>query len=558
MTTDEAAATRTPGAPQRPHTAARHRLWSTVVPAAALAALLLGLLVFVVTQAHVYGRTYDEILQDDYGKRTLAWYLSAGRDHGFLAYPDYYQMPQHGPFVETIVATVQRLTGEDWTTRSIVTGMLSILGVLAIAACGFELGGWWLALLCAAGLALYPRYTGAMLNNSKDLPFTAAMTLVLWLVLRLLRRWDGPGRGWVGGSVAIGVAIGAAASIRVVAVVWFIPLGLLAAGWWWRHGRATDPAVRRAAARRQALAGLLVAGASWVTMCVLWPYIALGPVSNLIDSLRSMAKYPWGGSIPFDGRMYSAQALPRRYVLEWLVIGSPLHIAILAVVGLLLAFGPLARRRPVDARHVLCLLYLAVPVALLMALHSTLYNGLRQFMFVVPALVLFAGIGLVQLAAGGTRPGTARRVAAAAGVLVAVGGQAEALASMASLHPYEYVYFSPVVGGFSGAVGRYELDYWGVCNKPAAEWLARHGGGLRLDPGRPAGVAGNAVDTQFLLFLPADRFGPAGQDQPPDIFFWSMRERDQDPQPTYVTVHEEKIEGYTACVVQVRPDLAGG
>jgi len=40
------------------------------------------------------------------------------------------------------------------------------------------------------------------------------------------------------------------------------------------------------------------------------------------------------------------------------------------------------------------------------------------------------------------------------------------------LHPYEYMYFSPLVGGVPGATGKYDMDYWGVCNKLSAEWLA--------------------------------------------------------------------------------------
>jgi hypothetical protein len=49
--------------------------------------------------------------------------------------------------------------------------------------------------------------------------------------------------------------------------------------------------------------------------------------------------------------------------------------------------------------------------------------------------------------------------------------QAQAVATAVSMRPYEYAYFSPVIGGFSGAVDRYELEYWGACDKEAAEWL---------------------------------------------------------------------------------------
>ncbi|MEH1124388.1 hypothetical protein [Micromonospora sp. CPCC 206061] len=89
-----------------------------------LPALLLGLLfavlgLYVVVAAGAYGRTWDEGLQNWYGEAVLNWYLSGGRDVGFIrdSNPREY-MPQHGPFAEVLIAAVQRLTGEKWHTRS--------------------------------------------------------------------------------------------------------------------------------------------------------------------------------------------------------------------------------------------------------------------------------------------------------------------------------------------------------------------------------------------------------------------------------------------------------
>jgi hypothetical protein len=191
------------------------------------------------------------------------------------------------------------------------------------------------------------------------------------------------------------------------------------------------------------------------------------------------------------------------------------------------------------------------------ALHSTVYNGLRQFLFVVPGLVLFAALGLVRLTAWVAGPGVPRRVVAVAGVLVALGGQGEALAAMSRLHPYEYAYFSPVVGGFRGAVGRYELDYWGECNKAAAQWVAAHQVELNLYPGPPATVAGSGIDVQYMNYLPADRFNEDDDGSTPDIYISSMLDRDDDPWAGLPIVHEVYVDGYPDCVIHERPELTG-
>jgi hypothetical protein len=542
-----------------PATPATSRWLARVPPAAwGLAALFLGLIVFVTTQAHAYGRTYDEAMQQDYGKRVLAWYLSRGHDRGFLDFPSWEQLPQHGPLAETLIAAVQRLTGEDWITRSVVTGVFGILGVLAVALCGYELGGWWVALLSAVGLALYPRYLGAMLNNSKDVPFAAAMAFVLWAVLRLVRRWDGRFGNQVERGVGIGVAIGAAVAIRAVGVIWYPLLGLLAVGWWLRHPSAfRDRALALRSLGTQILTGLTIGITSLASICLLWPYVAVRPLPHLLESIASMSKYPWDGTIPFDGRMYSAQALPRRYVLEWLLIGSPVHLVALGLLGVALALVQVARFRTGDPRVSLVVLSFLVPVVMLVVLRSTMYNGLRQFLFVVPPLVLLASHGLVWLGRW-LRRISARRVLqpvlAVVAVLTIAGGQGQAIGEMVRLHPYEYVYFSPLVGGFAAAPKWYELDYWGVCNKPAAEWLARNGDRFRSSTdGRPLTVAGAGWDVQYMLYLPPARFTSGGDGA--DIYVWSMRERTPDPYPGYIPVHTERIEGYADCVVMVRPGL---
>jgi hypothetical protein len=42
----------------------------------------------------------------------------------------------------------------------------------------------------------------------------------------------------------------------------------------------------------------------------------------------------------------------------------------------------------------------------------------------------------------------------------------------ARAHPYQYVYFNPLVGGLSRASRSYETDYWGLSLREAAEWMS--------------------------------------------------------------------------------------
>src|SRR4051794_7691918 len=94
-----------------------------------LGLLFAGLAAFVAVGWRDHGRTFDEFMQDDYGYRSLQWYLSLGRDRSFMEMAPQIHMPEHGPAYETFVALIQHITGETWNTRSIVNGIVGVLGV---------------------------------------------------------------------------------------------------------------------------------------------------------------------------------------------------------------------------------------------------------------------------------------------------------------------------------------------------------------------------------------------------------------------------------------------
>jgi hypothetical protein len=38
-------------------------------------------------------------------------------------------------------------------------------------------------------------------------------------------------------------------------------------------------------------------------------------------------------------------------------------------------------------------------------------------------------------------------------------------------HPYQLSYFNELVGGIKGAYGKYDMDYWGISQKKAVQWV---------------------------------------------------------------------------------------
>jgi hypothetical protein len=85
-------------------------------------------------------------------------------------------------------------------------------------------------------------------------------------------------------------------------------------------------------------------------------------------------------------------------------------------------------------------------------------------LFILPPLAVLAAWGLLQLA-----PLIRRFPLLATGAAAAQA--ATVLAAMVALHPLEYVAMNRLVGGTAGAVGRFDLDYWGAAATQAVRQL---------------------------------------------------------------------------------------
>jgi 4-amino-4-deoxy-L-arabinose transferase-like glycosyltransferase len=524
-------------------------LSSPLFPRLLIAGFLLLMVCTIFIHAHDYGVSVDEPLQNSYGHYDLAWYLSLGKDQSFLHYRAKLYMPQHGPFFEGLVAIAQQLLGHELTTRAIVTGLAGVAGVVAAMLCGYVLGGEWLALVAGLFLWGYPRYFGSMWNNSKDIPLAAAMTMVLWAVLLLVTQWQSR-RRLVRNSLLVGLLLGIAISIRVTGLVWCIILVVLALGWWLIHLNQEYLRTRAGMVlKKQALSALLIGGICFVTMLALWPYFFLNPLGHLLESVELMQHYPWALPVTFQGGVYSSLQLPWDYVPVWLGIGSPLIIDLFALTGLVLWLGLTIHTRKIDAPITVIALALPITIGVMIISRPTLYDGPRHFFFLVPIMILLAAWGFFTLCRLlWQRPQFVVRLLAVFVVIAAAIDYGLIFKTMNDLHPYEYTYFNELVGGIEGAQGNYDIDYWRICTKPAAEWLSTHYQSLTHNP--------HPTVTSPFAFLALYSLPPvfSQNDTNPDFYIGSAHDHFDQLFPNYTIIHTERINGQVlACVVKMRP-----
>jgi hypothetical protein len=229
-------------------------------------------------------------------------------------------------------------------------------------------------------------------------------------------------------------------------------------------------------------------------MLASWPYLWESPLKNFFQVFLFMSENPTGLQVLFEGEVYRAYELPRRYLPTLLSITLTESIWPLFVIGLNSAFKKMVLsirskntrysttapgtnnqlstvHRPPSSDYWLTLLAFIVPFAYVLLLRPPMYDGFRHFLFILPPVFVTCGLGLeavfsvLKKIANGTMVlNWLHAVIILVLILPGVLGAAQ-------LHSYEYAYYNSLVGGTGGAFRTYETDYWLTCYKEAVEQI---------------------------------------------------------------------------------------
>jgi hypothetical protein len=428
-----------------------------------------------------YGISWDERQQSEYGRRALRYYTSGGLDDSHAQFVDNYLYGAFYSALEAVAVRVLRPWLDEIEAVHLFSAIFGWTGLIAAAALAGLLTRARAAFLAVLFLATMPTWHGHLFNNTKDIPFAVMHAWSLVAIAIWLRPW--PQLAW-SRALAAGLVIGATMGIRVggILLLGYVALALAALV-------ALDLAHRRGL-RGVGLAvrhGALVATAAYLTMLAAWPWAAESPLAHPLEGLRRTSDFHHLDEVLYRGALYLTTDLPWDYVPGWLLIQIP-EIALAALLTGIVAIVVLMHRRVADGETsaalatALPLVAMIAPVVLFIVRRPVVYDAARHFLFVLPPLAVVAALGVDAV---WQRVGRRRRYAL--GALV-ISGCAWTVASMATMHPYEYVYFNALVGGVRGAERRYDLDYWSQSLREATLKLRTHPTIATLDPSVPRRV----------------------------------------------------------------------
>ena len=215
---------------------------------------------------------------------------------------------------------------------------------------------------------------------------------------------------------------------------------------------------------RKAYAMLIsYAGIAFFITVLAWPYLWDSPVARLLVSIKAMLQFPFPGKVLFGSSFYFSGEIPWNYLPTLIGIQITLPVLLLGSAGIaMIIYKFIQKQTGIDLGLVLGL-WFGLPLLYAILFSRNFYDNFRQFLFILPPLLIAAGFilnyvwNLLRL-----------KFWWAAILIVCL---LPGVIGIIQLHPYEYVYYNQLAGGTGGAFRNYELDYWTTAYQEAARAL---------------------------------------------------------------------------------------
>jgi hypothetical protein len=205
--------------------------------------------------------------------------------------------------------------------------------------------------------------------------------------------------------------------------------------------------------------------ATLLVVVVTWPYLWTNPLQRFVEAFGFMSDNPTHLQVLFNGALYEADQLPRRYLPTLLALTLTEPTWILFGAGLVVSLWTQIKKRndlnwSLLSSFFLLLSWFFIPFLYVILRKPPMYDGYRHFLFMLPPVFIFAGFAIDKI----LNAIQARWVTVALLVIIFI----PSVAAL-QLHPYEYAYYNSLTGGTSGAFRTYETDYWLTCYKDAVQ-----------------------------------------------------------------------------------------
>ncbi len=390
----------------------------------------------------------------------------------------------YAPFADLLGHALGAVTGTHaWFTESylaasyayrhLAVALISLAGIAAASLIARTLmRSWTWAVLAVAAAMSVPLFVGHSMFNMKDAPVAAGFTIFSFGLVHLITHGLNLRHAVL---AAVAVAVGLVVAVGSRPGIWialFLTAGVSLVLLFMSVARSVGVRQALHLLLKQMLTLLAASAVAYLALWLVYPTAFDNAITLLVDSLATSQAFPWSGQTLTAGTQMPAQP-PWNYIPLWLGAQLPVLIAVSALVGVVVTsyhyVTAVARRQSVSLVTIgaipLALQTVAVPVGAVL-LGSTLYGGLRQLLFIFPAVACLAVIGLYLSVASLERRQRTHLVSVV--WVLAVVGLTVPLISQIRLFPYNFAHFNAVAS--TSDIDRYwDVDEWWLSGRELVE-----------------------------------------------------------------------------------------
>ncbi len=452
-------------------------------------AIFIGLIMSVLS--FDYGPLEDARIHMEHGERILDYFKEINEvaalnpilddgtliDVGKSKEAEYKGMNGFGGFFDLLSSFLYQyfdFLGDNYSFKNFLNAIFGFLLFLFCGLLGKELGGWRVGLLTLIFVVLMPVIFGYSMNNPKDIPAAAFYMFSLFHIVKLLKELPVV---TIRRAFFLIVNISLLINIRLIGLI-VIGYLLLAVFSWWvlENYEKGFKNVHLKETLLLIIKIVMICFFAYISVSFLWPYAQKDPLLNPIKVFKAAKDFRGFENLQlFEGIWKSSFDVPWYYAIKNLfIITMPLH----AFIGFFLIPLLYLKNTKQNILYVSIVLFASVfPMILVIIGKPNSHDGSRQFMFSVLPVVILSAVSWYKLF---TILSAKNRVRVAFGGLIFL--MLQPLYSMIRDHPMQALYFSPIIGGVSGAYGNYEIDYYGVGIRPAINWLESNVGNSENPP----------------------------------------------------------------------------
>jgi hypothetical protein len=357
--------------------------------------------------------------------------------------------------------------GEGWNERAIFQ-FRHLLTFLVVLAGGFALfrlaerrfDDWRIGLLTLTLFVLSPRFFAESFYNNKDLVFLALFLIATNCLVGFILRPNWASTLLFALTSALVIDTRITGIILPVAAATILLLRTLKGEVSWQRTFGF-------------LCLFFCLGGALIVL--FWPWLWSAPLAHFLEALQAFSRWTRSDSaLYFMGETIRSLQLPWQYVPVWITVTTPPLYLLLFLLGAGLTLIQLARAHwrlwntLAQLQDLIFLGLFLAPIAAVIALHSVIYDGWRHLYFVYPFLLLIATNGIVFIWQH-SQTHAFIRLALTLSVLISL---TWSVIWMVQAHPLQNVYFNFLAG--KNWKSKFDVDYWGLANRQALEYIARH------------------------------------------------------------------------------------